>query len=790
MQGRISFPLRFVLFSICIFYFGNAGAQLYNFKKYNTKNGLANSTLNSVIQTENGYLWFGTQGGGLCRFDGKDFKTFTKLDGLISNDITSIVEDKNHNLWIGTVEGVCLFDGLQFKKFDAKDGVTETVVYNMFADTYGDIWIPTSSKGLKIFRDGKFITIDTLNGLGSNFVFGGIQKDENTYWIGTYKGGLTKMDRNGKILKRIDTLDGNTNTSIFCFMKKSGNEIYLGSNTTGIYKMVNDKISKISIPDIDNEFIGSIIQDSRNNIWIGSTRGLVKYHKDGYKVYREYDGLSSEVVNALCEDYEGNIWIATSSGGVCVLKREAIVTYTSRDGLNNNRISSVFRTSDGSLFVSPQHGGLSYLNSKTGKFESEKLDKEFENASVSSYCELPGHILMLGMEENGVLLFDQHGKELKLKKRITSYKTLNGSEPINTVSSMLNDHIGHAWVGSFGHGIFEIDGEGNILAHYDASNSGLLSNEIITLGMDGDKRIIAAGLNHGIQVLKNGRFEELVKDPPEALKTTWSIDVDKNKAIFFGTQDGGLIIYSNGKFVNYNTSNGLCSNFVLSLLVHDNTVWIGTDKGVNKIKFDANYQPAEQIRYYGTEDGFIAADVNLNSIFRDENGDVWFGTPDGLTKYNEKFDYPNTVPPKLILADIKLFYEHVDWKQYTDKMNGQTNIPLELSLPFNKNHFTFNFRALTLDNVKYSFILENLDDDWSPGTPNNQAVYTNIPPGTYTFKVIAKNSFGVESKVPVEFTFTIRPPFWKTWWFYTISTVFVLGGLILFFRWRTANLEK
>jgi ligand-binding sensor domain-containing protein/serine phosphatase RsbU (regulator of sigma subunit) len=775
-----------VLLAFCFSF--PAFSQLYNFKKYNTKNGLANSNINSIIQSQNGYIWFATQGGGLSRFDGKDFKNYTKLDGLISNDLSWLVEDKQNNIWIATTEGLSVFDGRTFKSFSEKDGISSSTIYKMICDSRGDIWIPTSQNGLKIYRDGKFATIDTSNGFGTNFILC-VYQEKDDYWVGTYKDGLYILDKDGKVKKHFKDLDGNNSTSVFSIRAHEDGTIYFGTNNSGIYHYKNGAIKKLSIAGIDQDLIGAIITDSKKNLWIGAEHGLVKINEEGVKIYREFDGLSSEVIQALCEDYEGNIWIGTSGGGVNLLKRESIVTYTSRDGLSNNKISSVFRTSDGSLFVSALHGGLNIYNKATGKFDLIKLDKAFENASISAYCEIRPNLLLLGTEENGLFLFENNSGNLKLKTKFAHYKRGDDENDVTTILRIIKDRDKRVWVGCFGQGVFLLDEDGKILEHYYGGKAGLNTNDVSTMGLDGSGDLLVAGFKQGLQIFRDGKFVAFDGKAPEALNNSWCMDKDNNGTMYFGTQDGGLVIYDKGKFINYNASHGLCSNFIQSIEIGKDVVWLGTDKGVNRLKLTPAFE-IQELRYYGTEDGFVSAEINLNSMFMESNGDVWFGSSDGLTRYTEKYDYPNVVPPKLVLADIKMFYEHVNWSDFSDKVNTKTNIPLELSLPFNKNHLTFNFRALTVDHATYKFIMEGHDDDWSPFSTSNQAVYTNIPPGTYVFKVVAKNSFGVESKEVIEFSFTITPPFWKTWWFYTISAVLVLAGLILFFRWRTANLEK
>ncbi|HXC03481.1 MAG TPA: SpoIIE family protein phosphatase, partial [Bacteroidia bacterium] len=174
----------------------------------------------------------------------------------------------------------------------------------------------------------------------------------------------------------------------------------------------------------------------------------------------------------------------------------------------------------------------------------------------------------------------------------------------------------------------------------------------------------------------------------------------------------------------------------------------------------------------------------------DKSGDLWISTTNGLTRYNSKFDYVNSTPPRLVLNSIRLYYQDVDWSKYADKIDAVSKLPLNLSLGHKDNHLTFDYQALTTANVQYKFKLDGLDADWSPLTSNTQAVYTNIPSGdNYTFMVKAINPDGFWSKEVVTFSFSITPPFWKTWWFYTLSVIVILTSVVVFIRLRTAKLE-
>ncbi len=139
-----------------------------------------------------------------------------------------------------------------------------------------------------------------------------------------------------------------------------------------------------------------------------------------------------------------------------------------------------------------------------------------------------------------------------------------------------------------------------------------------------------------------------------------------------------------------------------------------------------------------------------------------------------------------------MFYQDVDWKKFSDNVDEKTNLPIEPSFSHKDNHLTFYFHALTTDKVKFSFMLEGLDNDWSPLTENTEASYPNIPPGkNYIFKVKAINSDGFWSDKEITFGFfTVEPPFYQTWWFYTSVAVIVIASIISFINWRTARLAK
>ena len=729
-----------------------------------------------------------TQAGGLSRFDGREFKTYDRKFGLISSDISCLEEDESGNIWTGTIQGLCKFDGVKFTANLDGGLIGKTTIYSIYRDSKGAMWVCTDTKGLFIFYKDKITKIDTSNGLSKNRIFAVLEENENSFWVSTHRGGVYNLNKDGKIIGHIDSIEGSPRASVFCFYKTKDNVILAGTNNSGLYKLSNNKFTRIPLGEADNDFIGSIGMDKKKNIWACSElHGLIKIQGEVIKYFKEEDGLTSNTVNSLIFDYEGNLWAATQTGGVCMLKNDAVCSYTSNQGLGKNKLLFNFKLSDGTLLASTENSGLFSLLNGEKIFKKVELNSYLNNSSVTYIIELKKNKIVCGTNGNGIFILEKNNSKFTLNKVIDK---LDGQPISSPVMNICRDNNGNFWACLYGDGLACFSENGDLIKRFTIQN-GLATNDLMSLHYTKEGKLFLGQFNKEIYTLDHQfRIQTLAKSAPDELSTTWTINSDDNGALFFGTQEGGLIIFHDGKFKQYDTKDGLCSNFIQSVeLGQKGEVWLGSEKGVNKLILDKNYNLTQSI-YYSTDEGLISPEVVPNGILKDQDQFIWICTTEGLTRFDLTKDQPNLTPPKLILSDIKLHYETTNWKLYSNNVDPSTNIPTELVLNYHDNHLTFDFRALTVDLVKYRFFMENLDDSWSPLTLNNQAVYSNIPPGKYKFHVKAVNSFGVESNDEIIFCFEITPPFWKTWWFYSICFVTVLTSLFVFFKWRTAKLEK
>jgi serine phosphatase RsbU (regulator of sigma subunit)/streptogramin lyase len=755
-------------------------AQQFNFKNFGTKNGLAGSIVNTIFQDAHGFVWMGTQSGGISRFDGKQFKNYTKKDGVISNDITCINQDKQGNVWIASPDGVSKYDGVSFTNYTEKEGLANNLVYSIYCDEQNNLWFATSGGGVSVFSNGKFIkTINKSSGLSSDVVFSIVQDKQKNYWF-ALDNGIAKYD--GKIVTSYDSVSSVKGKIFFSTLADSKGNVWFGSVNEGVLKYDGENFEEVVLPkDVSKDFIGSIVEDKHNNIWLATDHGLLKLNDDHFFLYNETNGLSSNAVFSICIDYEDNIWIGTQSGGVNLLSSEAIVKLVNKKEFIDSKIGAIYQLNDDGYLIGTLSAGLNVFSDN-----SFTNIPELKQNNVSCVRKLPDNNVWVGTGDDGIYILKEQGNKFSVSQHL---KKIDGiSLPL--VSRIRETPDGVVLVATYGEGLFKI--KGKTITHYSAV-SGLPSSKIITMFLD-TKSNIWLGTNDAgiIKMAPNGLITNYTEKDGLPSKSIWAITEDDKHNLYFGTNDAGIISYNGKEFKALDTKDGLCSNNVQALVWdknHKNLI-AGTDKGINKLYVNASCT-IDSLRYYGEHEGFKGGEVNPGAILVDTKGLVWFGTTNGLFRYNPKYDYNTKVAPKLSLTGIRLAYQKVDWKQFTDSVDTRTNIPQNLTLSYENNHLTFDFQALTTSDVKYSYKLEGLDKEWSPLSVSNEANYTNIPPGrTYIFKVKAINNNGVESDGSTSFTFIIKLPWWQTWWFYLLVIALITLAVVMYINHRTAKLAE
>ncbi len=761
---------------LCIATLSQLSAQDYNFKHYGQKQGLANANIKCIFQDSYGFLWFATQGGGISKFDGKSFTNYDKQDGLVGNDVICITEDEHNSIWIGTVDGVSKYDRKKFTNYTIDNGLKENKVFHIFCDG-SKTWISTFGGGIAILENEKFTYLNTTNGLSSDKVFSVFKDKGGKYWIGTSKGGINLY--NGKSFTIIKESKNFNSASAFCFHESTDGKIWIGTPGKGVFFIENNLFHQVDIPLIKTDYISKIVEDKQHNIWCATEHGLVKIYKNlSYKIFNKDNGLAGVDISSVICDYEGEIWVSCFGNGVYKLTNEALSVYTKQHGLNDNRVIAFCKNDEGFLFSTTS--GLN--NFKNGIIEPVSLPKELTEDIITALF-LEGKTLYAGTQNKGLFVLTESSKNnYTITKHINKIDTVD----LKTIVTSIQKNENIIWVSLYGTGIIKIkNGEFSL---YSKENKQLPTNDVMCIYSILDDLWIGT---IGEGVLRLNTTTNIMKhfSKKEGFTSTNVFSINElNKQIIIGSIDEGLFIFNKNKFTNISKKNGLLSNSINVIQKSiDNNLWIGTDLGINKITLNPDCS-LKSIKAYTDEDGLKSSAIEQNASI-EQNGFIYFGTGEGLVSYNAKEDIVSDVKPKVLISELLLKYSKIDSTKVKFDSLSKLNLPINPVFNYKQNDITFKFKALSTQTTNYQFLLEGYDKDWSPVQTNNEAVFTNLSPGKYIFKLKAINKYNIESEI-LEYAFEITPPFYMRWWFFVLSIATIIASIFSFIKYRTHKLIK
>jgi len=745
-------------------------SQLYNFRNYSLEDGLSQSEINCIYEDSRGYLWIGTAGGGLCRFDGKEFKTYEEKEGLCGQIITAVSEDKNRSLIIGSQNGnLCKFDGQSFSALETTNqkSFTGGIIKFIVTDDNNNTIIGKDNQITK--SNGKqqeFLPIkgDTLKSFEVNCY----KKDSrNILWIGTNHGLLVLKNQT---LLRVTDMEYINNSNITALSEDIEGNIWAITDYSSLYKIkivgpshYQVKSSKIdSIPIPKDAKINAIHFDQKNQLWVATNnKGVYKFTENQLTNFNQTNGMSVDNANNIFEDKSGNIWFGTSGGGLVEFTNQAFTYYDNIEGLREKDIFAICADKKGNVWVGTSLHGVY-------KYDGKSVTNISKTANLG---EIEARFIYSDTREN-VWIGTTKGI-IKYDGTYHSY-AVPGCENIR---SIFEDAAGNIWIGTRGNFAFIYDGK-NFKPF--GTKEGLGNPNVYSFVQDKSGKIWI-GTGGGVFVYSDGK---IVKHygAADGLCNTYagSMVIDKLGNIWVGT-DNCVARFDGQKFLSITTKEGLTSGTVY-LLNTDNygNIWVGTNKGLDKIILNEKGE-IDFIRNYGKDEGFKGIECNSRATCIDLEGSLWFGTIKGAIKFDPKEELIRKPEiPTLNITKIKLFYDNVDWRKYSDTLTEWYNIPINLVLAHNENHITLEFSALSKtlpENIRYSFKLEGFDTEWSPYDELNSITYSNLPPGKYKFLVTAETKAGVKTAKTQEFSFEITEPFWTTWWFIVLCTI-GLSGLI------------
>lgn len=774
---------------------GLVTGQQYGFRNFSLEDGLPQTEVQAMIQDSKGLLWAGTNGGGLVRFNGKSFKVYTTHDGLPDNIIYSLHEDPLGNIWIGSLNAISRYDGESFHVFSEKD-MPGFVAYNqIYADNSNRIWAVSFDE--QAFLRLVAITGDEIVCISDQFseISGNILNvffsPQGAIYITTRNGLYELKDRNtleASILNDYKDLKGRF--IVPQFQDPSG-ELIISSfdqNVPGqfFHSCKNGVLKDLSVPQ-NTWFanVNNIFRDSQNRTWFSNFgSGVAMYDpvRDRYRYFRQDNGLKSDFIIAFLEDHEGNIWMGSRGNGLIKYSRNNFISFDFENYIEGNMVRNIYQDQEGNLWFGLAAAGMVKYDGSGFTAFSKRDYPGIDN--VRGMCEIrPGLFLLASI--NGLFHFD--GRNLK---NVHSDYGL----PPNMAFMDLHHDGDTIWLTSPNAGLVRIiNGSSEI---FNIQSGHLQSNLFNAVSKDSKGNLWFCS-NNGVGKYTNGSFEWFTVDEGLSYPITLQSAEDHFGNIWIATFMEGINIYDGKNFSQLTMNDGLISNNIYSILSDSRgQIWAGTGNGVSRIQLDS-IGNILNVKNYGIYDGFTGIENNGTAIFMDRDENLWFGTVRGAMRYDPDESKPNLAEPKVHITNIGLFFREVDWRQgsYSDFHAGVSpwfDLPSNLVFPHDSNHFTFEFEALSYqvpEKVRYQWKLEGLDKDWSPISGKTEAVYSNIPPGEYTFMVNGMNNDGVWANTPTSFSFEIDPPWWGSWYFYIIVAVLVFSSITILFRVRIKIIE-
>jgi len=731
----------------------------YVIKKFEKNDGLPQNSVNSLLQSKDGYLWLGTQ-NGLVRFDGLNFTIFDKNNtkGIISDHILSVLESKKEGLWIGTFGGGLLFFKNDVVKSFYKIFPIE-IIRCLFEDKDGSLWIGTEGKGLWRLEKYGFKNYQLRSDI-ENITIRAILKDSRgNLWVGTENFGLFKLEK-GRI-KNINENNGLPDNNVYCILEDHFGQIWIGTGN-GLVKFFEDKWRIFKKKDgLEDNFIRCLFQDKSGILWIGTNSGGLNYFKDGgFLSISLKDGLSHNSIASICEDKEGNLWIGTNGGGLNQLKKGKVRMLTQKEGLKNELVWTILKGKDEEIWIGTSGRLFCYKNGKIFNYPN------LNNKTIWSLFYGKNETLWVGTSGDGLI---------KIKnKNITIYNTKDGLAN-NVISAIQEDEEGRLFIGTRG-GLSILESE----KFYNYSiKDGLASDVIYALLYDKNK-ILWVGTREGLCKMEKGKFHSFKIREEFGSNVIISIFEDKD-TLWLGTYGGGLIHFKDGKFFVFKKKDGLFDDAIFQILEDDlGNFWMSSNSGIFSISkkvledFEKGKIKKISCRPLGISDGLLISECNGGSQpagFVNNDGKLWFPTIKGVAVVNPyEFSINNVIPP-VIIEKLKIDDLYVDLNQ--GKKFGPSKGKLEIQ------YTALSFIAP--EKVLFKYKLEGFDDKWIEAGGRRVAYYTNIPPGKYTFKVIACNNDGIWNQKGASFDFELKPHFYETFWFRFFLLIFFILSLFLTF---------
>jgi signal transduction histidine kinase/ligand-binding sensor domain-containing protein len=754
----------------------------FHAETWTTEQGLPGDTVRAVRQTRDGYLWIATQ-GGLVRFDGVRFHVFNQqtVKEFRTNECSELLEDASGRLWIGTIGGGLLrYEAGKFTAYGRAEGLPTDVVIRLYEDRASRLWI-TSYESLTLFDGGKFTTFNTADGGRSVYAIPFYEDEAGRVWFFNSRSSSFANSSSLSFYADGRLHTGDEAARLFPHKFASDSGALPVRDAFWVQSQETRKLTRLPFTaggaQAEVKYgAGSAperaYEDALGRLWIISNSQELFLLSDGALRRVTANALPRGVINALHADREGNLWVATSNG-LTRLKAQAFAAYTTADGLAQESPWTIFEDSRGELWIGTSDG----------------LNRRREGGGFDTYTTRDGMagsaVVTIAEDASGRLWFGSTDGLTSYKDgKFQAYTRREGLLNEN-VRGVFVDRRGRLWVGTVG-GLHLFEA-GRFKPYTTAE--GLAHNNVLFIHEDA-RGSLWVGTPNGLNRLRDERFEVFTTKDGLGSNIVIGAHETSDGALWFGTVGGGLARFKDGRFKSVTSQAGLGDDTITRVLEDGaGNLWMGSTRGVLRASLkDLNDYADERVRsvtcvVYGKADGLPSIDCSGGTQpagWRTRTGALWFPTAQGVAVVDPTRLVRNELPPPVVIERL-------------DVDRAEVALADNLRLPRGSRAVEFHFTALSFvdpSKVKFRYLLEGFDRDWVEAGARRDAFYTNLPPGSYRFRVLAANNDGVWSAEGATLAFTLPPYFYQTRWFYLLAALLTAAAMWGVYQLRVRQLKR
>jgi ligand-binding sensor domain-containing protein len=762
--------LVFTFLSIVTFWRGYSQEPI--FRHYEIGSSSHEIALNCAVEDPFGMIWVGSA-RGLYSFDGSSFH-FQSFEDSSIHDITALFCDSTI-LLIGCRDGKLAHRSVKiWKKGITIDTSFGAAINGISTDNEHTVWIATYGNGLFVKTKDQVLHFSASNGLAAGEIYCMKPAAGSMVWLGTDEGLSSCQLNNGQVvIKNYTTANGLPDQIVQALAVDSKNDVWVGTYSAGVCMFDPQSQMFLSLPFSSQWKFGSVtglsISDNRR-LMIGTNgSGLLSVSLDDVShvaVLNESNGYSNAKISSIMLDQEGNFWVTTQSSGLDLIPGlfEWVQGYSkSTQAILLDHSHILWVANDSGLFQL-RTSGPDHLSSKIIRLRPGKKAPVI----TSMYEDHDENIWIATMGEGVFVL---------LKEKFPALHFTESDGLANNSVLSVNGNGEFIWIATLG-GVSRC----NLLRNKEMKptfenfrgKNGIRSNYVYQVLIDSKKRVWFATDGDGLQKLEQGKFSSVRDIDSFHIKTVYSIAEDGKGNIWFSTMASGIFRFDGKNYQHFGESEDISDLNITGIIADaNNDIVILEHDGIEVLE-----SRTDQIRRYRGRPFFDGINPGINAFFKDSFQNIWIATELGILKYyplNRSF----SDEARLELVEVQVDLQPIDFSELH-------------KFSYNQNHFAFDYQGFWNFNpsqIRYRYQLEGYDPNWIK-TKDERVNYPNMPAGTYTFKVQGTIHHNFNDAITRSYSFTITPPFWKTWWFIISSSLAGVIIVFLFVKWREHEVKK